>query len=415
MNAGTPPPDRGPGPDLPLAGRRVVEMGQLIAGPFCGQILGDFGAEIIKVEDPRRGDPMRGWGPAAADGGSSLWWPIIGRNKKSVTLDLRTAAGQDVARRLISEADVLIENFRPGTMEAWGLDYESLSAINPGLVMVRVSGFGQSGPYSHRAGFGSIAEAMGGLRYVSGDPDRPPSRSGISLGDELAGLTAAMGALVALLARERDGRGQVVDCAIYESVLAFMESLVPEYVLGGFVRERSGAILPGVAPSNIYATGDGQSVLIAANADAIFGRLAQAMGSPELATDERFRDHQARGRHQAVLDGLIDDWTRTQPSDALLDSLEHHAIPAGKIYRAEEMVSDPQFRARQSLVTVPDDHFGDFPMQNVVPRLSETPGAVRWTGPRLGEHNDEVLQGGLGLSAAEVATAQGHTSEEAPR
>jgi formyl-CoA transferase len=292
-------------------------MGSLIAGPFCGQILGDFGAEVIKLEDPRTGDPMRQWGRSLPKG-QSPWWPVIGRNKRSVTLDLRTAEGQDIARRLIGGADVLVENFRPGAMEKWGLGYERLSADNPGLVMARVSGFGQTGPYSSRAGYALIGEAMGGLRYITGEPDRAPARAGISVGDSLAGLHAALGTMMALHARHRSGKGQIVDAAIYESVLSVMENLITEYGLTGYVRERSGSVLPGIAPSNAYPTKDGALVVIGANQDTLFRRLCDAMARPELAQDPRYAGHAARGEHQAELDALIGAWTATLDAEALL-------------------------------------------------------------------------------------------------
>ena len=383
------------GPTGPLADLRVVEMGQLLAGPFCGQLLGDLGAEVVKVEPPGTGDPMRQWGREKPHG-KSLWWPVVARNKKSVTADLRTEAGQDLVRRLLDTADVLVENFRPGTLERWGLAPERLWETNPGLVVVRVTGYGQSGPYASRAGYGSIGEAMGGLRYVTGDPDRPPSRSGISIGDSLAGTYAALGALSAIHARERTGRGQVVDSAIYEAVLAMMESLVTEWDAAGYERGRTGPILPNVAPSNVYPTADGQTVLIAANQDTVFRRLAALMGEPELASDERDLTHGARGQHQEELDDRIATWSAKHDADDLLALLHEGGVPAGRTYRAQDMLRDPHFAARESIVRVADDTFGELAMQNVAPRLSASPGQVRWTGPALGQHNDEVY-GALGL------------------
>ena len=385
----------------PLADVRVVEMGQLLAGPFCGQLLADFGAEVIKLEDPARGDPMRQWGREKPHG-LSLWWPVIARNKKSVTLNLRHPEGQALARRLLGAADVLVENFRPGTLERWGLGYDTLAERNPGLVLVRVTGFGQDGPYAPRAGYGSIGEAMGGLRYVTGDPSTPPSRSGISIGDSLAGTFAALGALLALHARARTGRGQVVDSAIYEAVLAMMESLVTEYQVAGYTRERTGAILPNVAPSNLYPTADGQLVLVAANQDTVFRRLAAVMARPELADDPRYASHSARGTHQVELDGLIAGWTATLDADPLLEALEEAGVPAGRIYRAADMLADPHYQARQAIVRLADPELGEIAMQNVAPRLSATPGRVAWPGPALGQHNREVYQGLLGLPDEEV-------------
>jgi formyl-CoA transferase len=376
-------------------------MGQLLAGPFCGQLLADFGAEVIKLEDPARGDPMRQWGREKPHG-LSLWWPVIARNKKSVTLDLRHPEGQSLARRLLGTADVLVENFRPGTLERWGLGYDTLAERNPGLVLVRVTGFGQDGPYAPRAGYGSIGEAMGGLRYVTGDPSTPPSRSGISIGDSLAGTFAALGALLALHARARTGRGQVVDSAIYEAVLAMTESLVTEYQVAGYTRERTGAILPNVAPSNVYPTADGQLVLVAANQDTVFRRLAAAMARPELADDPRYASHSARGEHQVELDGLIAGWTATLDAGRLLAALEEAGVPAGRIYRAADMLADPHYLARQAIVRLADPELGEIAMQNVAPRLSATPGRVAWPGPALGRHNREVYQGLLGLPEEEV-------------
>lgn len=393
----TPPPER----NGPLKDLRVVEMGQLLAGPFCGQLLADFGAEVIKLEQPKVGDPMREWGRERPYG-KSLWWPVVARNKKSVTLNLREKQGQAIARKLIATADILIENFRPGTLERWNMSYEQLARDNPRLIMVRVTGYGQTGPYAQRAGFGSIGEAMGGLRYVVGDPTTPPSRMGISIGDSLAATYAALGAMMAVHARTHTGRGQVVDSAIYEAVLAMMESLVPEYQQGNYIRERTGAILPNIAPSNVYPTKDGLMLVIGANQDGVFKRLCEAMDQPELAEDARYKTHTARGQNQQQLDDLIADWTRTVDAETLESLMEKHAIPAGRIYRAPEMLADPHFKARQSIVTVMHKTFGELAMQNVAPHLSATPGEVRHAGPELGEHNDEILTGVLGLQSAEL-------------
>ncbi|MFO1407492.1 MAG: CoA transferase [Steroidobacteraceae bacterium] len=382
----------------PLSGLRVLELGTLLAGPFCGQLLGDFGAEVIKIEPPGQGDPMRVWGREKANG-KSLWWPVVARNKKAITLDLRQAEGQAILKSLVGQADFVLENFRPGTMEKWGLGWAELSAINPRLIMIRVSGFGQTGPYSRQAGFGAIGEAMGGLRYVVGDPSTPPSRMGISIGDSLAATFACVGALAALHHRERTGRGQVVDSAIYEAVLNMMESLVTEYDKAGFIRERTGAILPNVAPSNVYKTRDGM-VLIAANQDTVFSRLAEAMGQPGLSTDPRYSTHGARGAHQAELDGMVEAWTSTLPTREVLDLMDRHGVPAGLIYRPPDMLEDPHFRARDAIVTVPHPDFGELRMQNVAPKLSETPGSIRSPSPEMGEHNDEVYRGLLGLDEA---------------
>ncbi|TQM06289.1 CaiB/BaiF CoA transferase family protein [Pseudonocardia kunmingensis] len=381
----------------PLSDIRVIETGSLIAGPFCGQLLADFGAEVIKVEDPATGDPMRQWG--VKSGGHSLSWPVIARGKKSVTCNLRTEEGQGILRELAAGADVLVENFRPGTLERWGLGYDRLAALNPGLVLVRVTGYGQDGPYATRAGFGSIGEAMGGIRHLTGEPDRPPSRSGISLGDSLAGTFSALGTMMALHARSRTGRGQVVDTAIYEAVLALMESLLPEWEIAGSRRERTGAILPGTAPSNAYPTADGADVVVGANRDTVFARLCDAMGRPDLAAGE-FATHDGRGRRQAELDELIAAWTRTLDADDLLERLHAAGVPAGRVYTAADMVVDPHFAARQAIVRLAHPVLGEFPVQNVVPRLSDTPGSVRALGPELGEHNAEVYGALLGADAA---------------
>jgi succinyl-CoA---D-citramalate CoA-transferase len=371
-----------------LAGVRVVELGQLIAGPFCGQLLADFGADVVKVEQPGEGDPMRRWGHSVD--GKSLSWSVIARGKRSVTADLRSEEGRAFVLALATQADVLVENFRPGTLERYGLDWDTLSAANPGLILVRVSGFGQTGPYSSRAGYGSIGEAMGGLRHLTGEPDRPPSRTGLSIGDMLAGLHAAFGAVLALQARHRTGVGQVVDVSIYESVLALTEALVPDYVLAGVTRGRSGAILPGVAPSNVYPTSDGDFILVAANQDTVFRRLAAAMGQPELATSEEYATHTARGANQQRLDALVSEWTAKHTADDVLTILEDNGVPAGRVYTARDMLADPQFIARESIVRVDDPDLGPIPMQAVAPRLSATPGSVRWSGPALGQHDPEV-------------------------
>ena len=385
-----------------LDGLRVLEAGVLIAGPFCGQLLADFGAEVIKIEQPGVGDPMREWG-REKPGGHSLWWPVLARNKKSVTLNLRDARGQDLVRRLVACSDILVENFRPGTLERWGLGYEDLAAINPRLILVRVTGFGQTGPYSGRPGYGSVGEAMGGLRYVVGDPEAPPSRVGISIGDSLAATFACVGALCALHARERTGRGQVVDSAIYEAVLGVMESLIPDFAVAGYVRERSGAILSNVAPSNVYPTADGKMVIVAANQDTVFGRLAEAMGRSDLATDERYATHVARGVHQDELDELIASWTVGLGAEELNEILLRYDVPTGRIYRAPEMLDDPHFAAREAIVRLSHPEIGELPMQNVVPKLSETPGKLRWLGPDLGAHNEEILAGLLGLSSSDLS------------
>ncbi|MBS0421969.1 MAG: CoA transferase [Proteobacteria bacterium] len=377
-------------------------MGTLLAGPFCGQLLGDLGAEVIKIEPPNQGDPLRMWGQEKANG-KSLWWPVVARNKKSITLDMRQSEGQALLQELVAKADFLLENFRPGTLEKWGCGYDELAKINPRLIMIRVSGYGQTGPYSSRAGFGAVGEAMGGLRYVVGDPTTPPSRVGISIGDSLAATFACVGALSALHYREKTGRGQVVDSAIYEAVLNMMESLITEFDKTGYIRERTGAILPNVAPSNVYPTSDGSMVLIAGNQDTVFSRLTKAMGRPELAQDPDYATHLARGRNQKALDDLIGAWTRTYTPTDLLNLMNESGVPAGLIYRAPDMLNDPHFAAREAIVSVPHPDFGELKMQNVAPKLSETPGSIRSPSPALGQHNDEVFLELLGVEAGRYA------------
>ncbi len=382
----------------PLTDIRVIELGQLIAGPYCGQLLADFGADVIKVEPPGKGDPMRDWGR----GDYPLWWTICARNKRCVTADLRVREGQDIVRRLVREADMLLENFRPGTLEKWGLGYEALKEINPGLIMIRVSGFGQTGPYAPRAGYASIGEAMGGMRYLSGYPDRPSSRTGLSIGDSLAATFACIGALAALHHREKTGEGQVVDAAIYESVLGIMEATIPEYTISNYIRTRSGSKLPNVAPSNAYNCKDGE-YMIAANQDTVFQRLAEAMGMIELSADDRFASHTARGKNQDLLDGIIDEWTRSRTMDEVEALMLKHSVPSGKIYRAPEMLDDPHFKAREAIVDVAHPRWKNLKMQNVFPKLSETPGEIRWAGPDYGSHTEEVYGGLLGMTEEEIA------------
>lgn len=371
----------------PLSDIRVVELGQLIAGPFCAQLFGDMGATVVKIEPPKTGDPMRQWGA----GDPPVWWEVIARNKRSVAADLRTAEGQEIARRLIAGADVLIENFRPGTLEKWNLAPADLCAANPRLIVVRVSGYGQTGPYSTRAGFGGIGEAMGGWRALVGSPDRPPSRLGVSIGDSLAGTYGCLGALAALHERETSGKGQIVDVSLFESVLQVMEGLVPEYAAAGHVRTRSGSVLKGIAPSNVYPCRDGE-LLIAANQDAIFRRLAAAMGRPELADDPRYATHVARGQHQDELDAMIADWSRGFDIAALEALMAEHAVPAGRMFAARDMLEDPHFRAREALVEVETERHGALPMQGVFPRLSRTPGGVARAAPaNVGKDTDVLL------------------------
>lgn len=385
----------------PLSGIRVLELGQVIAGPFCGQLLGDLGADVIKVEPPQTGDVLRQWGVGDAPGGS-VWWQVAGRNKRSITLDLRTAGGQELCRDLAATADIMIENFRPGTLERWQLDWDRLHALNPKLILVRVSGYGQSGPFAALPGYAAVGEAMGGLRSLVGYPDRPSTRVGVSLGDSLAGMFGALGALAALQARQRTGRGQVIDTSIYESVLGITESLVADWSALQHPHTRSGPILPGIAPSNVYPTSDGE-VIIAANQDRVFQRLCAAMGRPELAQDERFRDHRARGARQAELDELIGDWSTTLPSAEILGRLRAAAVPSGLLYSPADMLEDAHMRERGSLVEVETEGYGPVTMQSAFPVFSETPGGVRWAGRSLGADTESVLMEVLQLSVERVA------------
>jgi crotonobetainyl-CoA:carnitine CoA-transferase CaiB-like acyl-CoA transferase len=384
----------------PLDGIRVLELGSFIAGPFAGQLLADYGAEVIKIEQPGVGDPMRAWG--VTQDGRSLWWPAIARNKKSVTVNLRTDRGQQLVRNLAENCDIVLENFRPGTLARWGLDYETVSAASPGVIYVHVSGFGQTGPRAGEAGFGSVGEAVGGIRYTTGSPDRPPARSGISLGDALASLFSVIGAVSAVHERSRSGRGQEVDVAIYEAVFALMESLLADYVIGGVLRQRSGSVLPGVAPSNVYPTADGEDVVLAANADTVFQRLVALMGRPELADDSEYATHKARGVNAATLDDLIASWTSQYKSAELLATLNEGGVPAGLINTAATILRDEHFIARDMIVW---RQAGDWnvPMNGVVPKFSRTPGSVRDIGPELGRHTDAVLTSLAGVDGAELA------------
>lgn len=381
-----------------LKGLRVVELGQLLAGPFCGQLLGDMGAEVIKVEPPGAGDPMRVWG----QGEEKVQWEVVARNKKSVSANLRIPEGQALVRQLIGKADILIENFKPGTMEKWGFSPEALLAEYPGLIIARMSGYGQTGPYSNRAGFGGIGEAMGGWRYIVGEPDRSPSRMGISIGDTLTATYGCMGVLAALHHRSVTGQGQVIDAALYESVLQVMEGLVPEYDHGGFIRERSGSILPGIAPSNVYICKDGE-YMIGANKDSLWQRLAEAMGMPDLGADPRYATHLARGHNQLELDELINAWTATLTVDEVDALMIAYSIPAGRVYRAPEMLEDPHFQAREAIIEVETERYGKLKMQGAFPKMSVTPSSVRSPAPSIvGQHNAEIYGGLLGMETAEL-------------
>jgi crotonobetainyl-CoA:carnitine CoA-transferase CaiB-like acyl-CoA transferase len=385
----------------PLDGVKVLELGQLIAGPFAGCILAYFGAEVIKIEPPGKGDPLRLW-RVLDENGTSWWWRSLGRNKKSVTLDLRESEGRKLARRLADDADVLIENFRPGTMEKWGLGPDELKASNPGLVYVRISGYGQNGPYASRPGFASVCEGIGGFRYINGFPGGPPVRPNLSLGDTLAGLHAALGVLLALIQRyHAPNGGQVVDVAIYEAVFNMLEAVVPEYDGAGVVREPSGSTLTGIVPTNTYLCRDGKYVVIGGNADSIFQRLMRAAGRPDMAEDERFANNTGRVAHEQEIDEAISAWTKTLDASAVLDTLAAAAVPAGPIYNVEDMMRDPQFQARGLFQNV-QVNGKPLKVPAIVPMLSETPGATDWPGPEIGAHNQEILGSRLGLTPAEI-------------
>jgi formyl-CoA transferase len=393
--------------DIPrgaLAGVRVIEMGQLIAGPFAGKTLGEFGADVIKIEPPGAGDPLRNW--RLIKDGTSVWWQVQSRNKRSIALDLRQAEGQDIARQLIAQADVLVENFRPGTLESWGLGYDELSALNPGLVMLRISGYGQTGPYRDLPGFGSIGEAMGGLRHLTGEPGRVPVRCGISIGDTLAALHGTIGVLTALYHRKvHGGKGQVIDVALHEAVFNVMESLIPEYSAFGAVREAAGSALPGIAPSNAYRCADG-FVLIAGNGDSIFKRLMQAVGRDDLASDPALANNAGRVARVGELDAAIEAWTVTRPVERVLQLLGDAKVPAGKVYTAKDIAEDPHYRARDMIVaqTTRDGDTIDVP--GIVPKLLGTPGTVRSAAPRLGDDTDAVLDE-IGYSAQDISVLRG--------
>ncbi len=384
----------------PLAGLKVLEMGALIAGPFCAKVLAEFGAEVIKLEPPGLGDPLRQW--RYVKDGTSVWWHVQSREKRSVTVDLRQPEGQAIARALAERADIVIENFRPGTLEGWGLGYDALAAANPGLIMVRISGYGQTGPYHERPGFGVIGEAMGGLRHVTGTPDRPPARTGISIGDTLSALYGVIGAMFALEHRRKTGVGQVVDVALYESVFSVMESLLPEFDAFGAVRERTGSILPGIAPTSAYRCNDDSYVLIAGNGDSIFKRLCRAMGRHDLADDASLAHNDGRAARQLWLDGEIEAWTRTRSPDAVLAAMAAAGVPASKIYDIRDIVADAHYQARGMLREIRLADGGTLKVPGVVPRLTQTPGDFTGGGPELGAHTDDVLRD-LGYDAAGIA------------
>jgi formyl-CoA transferase len=391
----------------PLEGIKVIELGTLIAGPYAASLLAQFGAEVIKIEAPDGGDPLRTW--RLLHQGTSLWWYSQSRNKKSVTLNLKDLRAQDIVRTLVKDAAIVIENFRPGTLEKWGLGWEDLSKINPALIMVRVSGYGQSGPYRDRPGFAAIAESMGGLRYLAGYPDRPPVRVGVSIGDTLASLYGVIGALLALHhLKVNSGKGQYVDVALYEAVFGVMESLIPEFSGFGHTRERTGASLPGIVPSNTYPCRDGSYVIIAGNSDGIYKRLMHAIARADLAEDPRFARNDLRAKHTELLDDAIASWTKQHSLNDVLATLEAADVPSGRIYTAADIDADPHYRARNMIEArpLPDGRMIDFP--GIVPKLSETPGETKWLGPQLGQHTEEVLASiGISESAFTELKAQG--------
>ena len=383
-----------------LQGLRVVEMGQLIAGPFAGKTLGDFGADVVKIEAPGSGDPLRNW--RMIQDGTSVWWQVQSRNKRSIALDLRQKEGQDIARALIAEADVLVENFRPGTLEGWGMSYEELASTNPGLIMLRISGYGQTGPYRDLPGFGMIGEAMGGLRHLTGEPGRVPVRCGISIGDTLAALHGTIGVLTALYHRKvNGGRGQVIDVALTEAVLNVMESLIPEYSAFGAVRGPAGSALPGIAPSNAYPCADGV-VLIAGNGDSIFKRLMQVIGREDLGNDESLGNNAGRVARVDEIDAAIGAWAAPRTVDQVLAALSAASVPAGRVYTAKDIVEDPHFRARDMILRQRTRDGHDLEVPGIVPKLMGTPGAVRRAAPRLGGDTDEVLRE-IGLTPEQIA------------
>ncbi len=404
--------DAGPAPDLrafasgatPLAGLRVLELGALIAGPFATRIMAEFGAEVIKIEAPRAPDQLRSWRYVDPRTKTSIWWALQSRNKHLITLDLKQPAGLAIAKRLAAECDVIIENFRPGLLERLGLGWEVLHALNPRLILVRISGYGQTGPARDKTGFGSVGESLGGLRYITGEPDRPPVRPNISIGDSLAALYAVIGTLMAVYTRDVGGAGvgQVVDVALYEAVFSMMESMLPEYDLAQIVRERTGSALPGIAPSNTYRTADDGYVVIGGNSDPIFRRLMAAIGQPELGDDPRYQTNTDRAKHAATLDGLIEAWTLTHSAETVLTLLDAAQVPASPIYSIAEIVDEPQYQAREMLLSAEIPGVGAVKMPGLVPKLSATPGQVAWYGGAPGTHNSTIYCNLLGMSEQEL-------------
>lgn len=386
-----------------LEGVKVLELGSLIAGPFAGRLMAEFGADVIKVEPPRNGDPLRDWRHIYK--GTSLWWRLQSRNKKSITVDLKSEEGQGIIKSLVSECDILVENFRPGTLEKWNLGYETLSAINPGLVMVRVSGYGQTGPYRDKTGFGSVGESIGGLRYITGYPDQPPVRVGISLGDSVAAMYSVMGAMMALYHRDvkGTGKGQMIDVSLYEAVFSLMEGALPEFDKLGAIRERTGASLPGIAPSNTYQCRDGKYIVIGGNGDAIFKRLMEAVERPELGKDERFQSNSGRASHAGYIDEVIEEWTKTVDLNTALNVLDEKGVPAGPIYSIQDIVNDPHYLSRGMIEDFKLNEEETLKIPGVVPKMSETPGGTKWLGPDLGQHTDEVLKNRLAFDDKKIS------------
>ncbi|MFG6117844.1 CaiB/BaiF CoA transferase family protein [Thalassobacillus sp. B23F22_16] len=392
-----------------LEGIKVLEMGSLIAGPFAGRLMAENGADVIKVEPPKKGDPLRDWRHVYE--GTSLWWRLQSRNKKSITVDLKSEEGQEIIKSLIKECDILIENFRPGTLEKWNLSYEEVSAINPGLIMVRVSGYGQTGPYRDKPGFGSVGESMGGLRHLTGYPDQAPTRVGVSLGDSVAAMYAVIGAMMAIYHRDVKGagKGQVIDVALYEAVFSLLEGALPEFDKVGAVRERTGTSLPGIAPSNTYECSDGKYIVIGGNGDAIFKRLMDVVGRPELGEDERYQSNSGRAADADFLDEVIEAWTKTVDFETALAKLDEARVPAGPIYSIEDIVKDPHYLSREMIQNFQLGEGETLKVPGVVPKMSETPGETKWLGPELGQHTDEVMKDWLTYDEEKIAAlkAQG--------
>ncbi|MGK7376941.1 CaiB/BaiF CoA transferase family protein [Planococcus sp. 1R117A] len=384
----------------PLEGVKVLELGSLIAGPFAARIMAEFGAEVIKVEPPGKGDPIRNW--RIVHEGTSLWWYVQSRNKKCITLDLKSLEGKEIIQKLAEEVDIVVENFRPGTLEKWGIGYEDLKKINQKIIFVRISGYGQDGPYKDKPGFGSIGEAVGGIRHLTGYPELPPTRVGISLGDSVASLYGVIGALMALRHRDISGEGQIVDVALYEAVFSLMESMVPEYDHSKIIRERTGSTLPGITPSNIYLCKDGKYVVIGANGDSIFKRLCKCMNREDLSADERFQTNEGRSNDAEYLDGEITKWTSQHDLKEILIKLDDHSIPSGPIYNVADMMADPHFLARKMIEEVEVEGIGKLKFPGIIPKLSLTPGTTEWSGPALGKHNMEIYKDLVGLSEERI-------------